>query len=154
MSRRLEPTPETEEWRPVGELPDFRLLTEPVGSTTSNSSDFCEGDWLVSGAGSGCVSGGKRGNQASLELLSKSLLPKLGDTSKLSLNSGDSLYTDGDVSAVSAVELGADMKGSWIKRSCGETVPMLVVELDELKSRPVGKAGDEYAVADAPISMP
>jgi hypothetical protein len=77
--------------------------------------------------------------------LSKSLLPKCGETSKLSLNSGDSLKDDGDVRAVRAVELGADMNGSWMSRSCGETVPILVVELEALgfKSNTVGIAGDE-----------
>lgn len=156
LSRRLEFTPETDECRPVGEIPGLRLLVElSLISTSSNSSEFCDGDSLA-GCGSDGVSCGKRGNHASFEPLSKSLLPKFGDTSKLSLNSGDSLYTDGEVRAVSAVELGADIYGSCINKSCGDTVPMLVVELEELalKSRPVGRAGEEYAVVDAPTSMP
>ncbi len=59
---------------------------------------------------------------------------------------------EGDVSAVRAVELGADMNGSWIRRSWGETVPMLVVELETLplKSYTLGSAGDENAVVAPP----
>lgn len=58
---------------------------------------------------------------------------------------------EGEVNVVSAVELGADMNGSEIRRSCGETVPMLV-ELESLpfRSNTVGIAGEEYAVVEEP----
>jgi len=61
---------------------------------------------------------------------------------------------EGEVKAVNAVEFGADMKGSEIRRSCGDTVAMLVVELDALlfRSKTVGRAGDENAVVEAPPS--
>jgi hypothetical protein len=63
---------------------------------------------------------------------------------------------DGDVMAVRAVEFGADMNGSWMSKSCGETVPILVVELDALafRSNTDGIAGEEYAEAEAPPSNP
>ena len=60
---------------------------------------------------------------------------------------------EGEVKAVRADELGADMNGSEIKRSCGDTVPMLLVDEALLfRSNTVGRAGDEYAVVDAPPS--
>ena len=61
---------------------------------------------------------------------------------------------DGEVRAVSAVELGADMNGSWRRRSCGETVPMLVAELEALPlmSKTLASAGEEYALVEAPPS--
>jgi hypothetical protein len=52
-----------------------------------------------------------------------------GETSKLSVYSGDPLYVEGDVKFVNAVEFGADANGSRSK-SCGETVSMFV-ELDD-----------------------
>lgn len=64
------------------------------------------------------------------------------------------MYKDGDVSAVRAAEFGADMKGSWIRRSCGEMVPRLEAELLDilpLKSNDERTAGEEKAV-DAPPS--
>ena len=47
-----------------------------------------------------------------------------------------------------ADELGADMKGSWNRRSCGEIVAMLAMELDALplKSKTEATAGEEKAV--------
>lgn len=45
------------------------------------------------------------------------------------------------------------MNGSEIRRSCGETVPMLLVEEALLsKSNTFGRAGEEYAVVEAPPS--
>jgi hypothetical protein len=59
---------------------------------------------------------------------------------------------DGDVSAVRAEELGADMKGSLTRRSWGETVPKFDAELETLpaKSNEVGIAGEEKAVWPSP----
>lgn len=58
---------------------------------------------------------------------------------------------EGDVKAVRADELGADMNGSWINRSWGDTVPRLEVELEALlKSKTVGTAGEEKAVLAPP----
>lgn len=51
---------------------------------------------------------------------------------------------------MSAVELGADKNGSDIMSSWGETVPMLLTELP--RSNTVGRAGEEYAVVEAPPS--
>ena len=61
---------------------------------------------------------------------------------------------EGEVRAVRALELGADINGSWTRRSWGETVPMFVAALETLplRSNTVGSAGDEYAVVDAPPS--
>ena len=74
-----------------------------------------------------------------------SVLPKLGETSKPSSKSGDSLHMDGDVKAVKALEFGADIKGSWSSRSWGDTVPRLETELDMLppKSKAEEMAGDD-----------
>jgi hypothetical protein len=45
------------------------------------------------------------------------------------------------------------MNGSEIRRSCGDTVPMLLVEEALLfMSNTDGRAGDEYAVVEAPPS--
>jgi hypothetical protein len=48
------------------------------------------------------------------------------------------------------------MKGEWIMRSWGETVLMLVVEPEALLLKPnrLWRAGEEYAVAEAPPSKP
>ena len=77
-----------------------------------------------------------------------------GETSKLSLYSGDSLYVEGEVRLVNAVEFGADAKGSRSK-SCGETVSMFVVELDDERlmvgSWMFGTAGEEYADWNPPL---
>lgn len=59
---------------------------------------------------------------------------------------------EGDVSAVRADELGADMNGSLTRRSWGETVPKFEAELETLpeKSNEVGIAGEEKAVWPSP----
>lgn len=59
---------------------------------------------------------------------------------------------EGEVKAVKAVELGADIKGSEMSNSCGDTVAMLLVELEALLMSNTGKAGEEYAVVEAPPS--
>lgn len=58
---------------------------------------------------------------------------------------------EGEVRFVNAVEFGADMKGSFMSRSCGETVPMLELWTELLRSK-AGLAGDEKAEAGAPPS--
>lgn len=107
-------------------------------------------------AGSIDGSGGNSGNQGSLEPASKSQLPRLGDILNPSVKSGEPSYIDGDVSAVKAVEFGADMYGSCTSRSCGDTVPTFVTELPELPatSYVVGRPGDEKAVADIVVPPP
>lgn len=59
---------------------------------------------------------------------------------------------DGEVSAVRADELGADMNGSWKSRSWGDTVARLEMELEALppRSKTLGTAGEEKAVLAPP----
>lgn len=59
---------------------------------------------------------------------------------------------DGEVSAVRADEFGADMNGSWKRRSWGDTVARLDMELEALppKSKTLGTAGEEKAVLAPP----
>jgi hypothetical protein len=80
---------------------------------------------------------------------SRLVLLNIGDTSYPSAKSGDSLYMEGEVKFVKAVEFGADMDGSRTIRSCGETVPMLVeLEVERVmlvvRSYKVGTAGELY----------
>ena len=181
LSRRREPTPATDEWRPLGELTDdfLRWWPEP-GEATSKSSDCVAGEasteltvcsmvgwtvcctgWINSGwgwvgcsawvGGSGLASG-KSENQVSG--FSRSLCPKLGEMSKWS-KSGEPSKIEGEVKAVRAVELGADMYGSWSRSSWGETVPMLeTTELGTLLERSyVWLAGEAKAASvEAPPS--
>lgn len=71
------------------------------------------------------------------------------------MNSGEPSYIEGEVSAVNAVEFGADIYGSWTRRSCGDTVPTFVTELAELPatSYDVGRPGEENAVPDIPALL-
>lgn len=78
-------------------------------------------------------------------------MPKLGETSNES-KSGLPLYSEGEVRAVRAAELGADMKGSWTRRSWGDTVPRFEAALEAplLKSKLEATAGEEKAVEAPP----
>lgn len=58
---------------------------------------------------------------------------------------------DGEVKDVKAVELGADMNGSCTRRSCGETVPKLDVELEVLL---VKSMADATAGEGKPVEAP
>lgn len=60
------------------------------------------------------------------------------------------MYVEGEVKLVKAVEFGADADANGSRsKSCGETVSMFVVELDDERftdgSWTVGTAGEEYA---------